>query len=84
MQSCKSLMVEHFTLFSVIESEVEGKHVRDRNDSNKEHEIGHLTMTMSVERIITKFVSVWLIVCVWLINNQVGVRVRREYILVTK
>ena len=84
LQSCKSLMVKDLTLLSVIKSEVECKDVSQCNASHKQHQVGHLTMTMCIERIITKLIPVWLIMCVWLVDNQVGVRVWRENVLVTE
>ena len=76
-------MVEHFTLFPVIKSEVESEYMCKSNTSDEEHEIREISMAMSVKGIVTEFISIRFIMGIRFIDNQVCVGVRREYVLVT-
>ena len=76
-------MVEHFGGLSLVESEVEGKGRHKSGDANIEHHEWPVTMTVAVEGIVSQLIPVWLIMGVWLVNDQVGVRIWRENVLVT-
>jgi hypothetical protein len=40
-------------------------------------------MSMGIKGIVSQLISIWLIVSVWLVNDQIGVRIWRENVLVT-
>ena len=63
---------------------MENNAVSEQDDGHIKHQVRHLSMAVCIEGIITELVSVWLVMCVGLVNNQVGVCVWRENVLVTK
>lgn len=74
-------MVEHLGCLPLVKSEVESKSSHEGGNSNVKHHEWPVSMPMAVERIVSKLVPVWLVVGVWLVNNQVCVRVWGENVL---
>ena len=66
-------MVENFTCLSLIESEVECKGGYESSNSNEQIHIWHISVTVGVERIVSDFISVRLVMSIWLIDYQVSV-----------
>ena len=83
LEGSKSLMVEYLTGLTLVESEVESQGCDECCGTGEKHQEWVVTMSPGLERIITKLITVWFIVGVWLIDNQVSVRIWREDVLVT-
>jgi hypothetical protein len=62
---------------------MERKGCHEGCDTKVEHHEWPITMSVSIERIISQLISVRLIMGVWLVNNQVSVGIWRENVLVT-
>ena len=75
-------MIVNFSSLSFVKTEMEKNGVSESNDSKEKIQVWHISMSLSVKRIITDFVTIWFIVSVGFIYNQVGVRVWREDVLV--
>ena len=76
-------MVHDLTCLSPIESEMESKTCGESHDTGIHHQVRHVSMTMSIERIVTEFITIGLVMSVWFVNDQVGMGVGRENVLVT-
>ena len=76
-------MIEYLTCLSLIESEMESKSCDERGESNEEHHVWHISVTVGIEGIVSEFITIWFVMSVWLVNNQVSVGVWREDVLVT-
>ena len=76
-------MVEHLGSLSLVKSEVEGQGGHKSGDAEIKLHEWPVTMSMSIKGIISQFISVWLIVSVWLVNDQIGMGIWRENVLVT-
>ena len=76
-------MVHDLARLSPVEAEVESHHGRKRHNTNIEHEVRHVAMTVGIERVVTEFITIRFVMRVGLVHDQVGVRVRRENVLVT-
>lgn len=55
----------------------------ESNTSDKNHQVWHITMTLGIERIISKFITVWFVMGVSLVHYQISVGVWGENVLVT-
>ena len=76
-------MIENLACLSLIESEMESKSCDERGESNEEHHVWHISVTVGIEGIVSKFITIWFVMSVWLVNNQISVGVWREDVLVT-
>ena len=75
-------MIQYFRKFSLVKSEVESHSCSKADNSNHDHQERHVTMTVGIKWIITEFITIRLVVSVGLINDQLGMRVRGENVLV--
>ena len=75
-------MIQHFTLLPVVKSEMEHDSVGEHDGSYIEHQVRHFAVAVSVEGIVTDLITVWLVVRVGLVNDQVGMGVWGENVLV--
>ena len=82
LKSGELLMIQHFTLLPVVKAEMEDDSVSEHDGSYIEHQVGHIAVAVSVEGIVTDLITVWLVVSVGLVDDQVGVGVWGEYVLV--
>jgi hypothetical protein len=76
-------MVEYLRCLSLVESEMEGQSGNEGSDTHVDHHVWPVTMSVRVEGIVSQLITIGLIMGVWLVNNQVGVRVGGENVLVT-
>ena len=83
LQSGQSLVIEHFWSLSLIESEMESHSSDERNTSDKDHKVWHITMALGIERIISELITIWLIMGVGLVHYKISVGVWGENVLVT-
>ena len=82
MEGSESLVIVDFSSLSLVKTEMEKDGVSECNDSKEKIQVWHITMSLSVKRIITDFITIWLIVGICFINNQFSVRIWRENVLV--
>ena len=75
-------MIQHFTLLPVVKAEMEHYSVSEHDGSYIKHQVRHIAVAVGVEGIITDLITVWFVVRVGLVNDQVGVGVWGEYVLV--
>ena len=75
-------MIVDFSSLSLVKTEMEKDGVSKCNDSKEKIQVWHITMSLSVKRIITDFITIWFIVGVGFVHDQVSVRVWRENVLV--
>ena len=75
-------MIVDFSSLSLVKTEMEKDGMSECNDSKEKIQVWHITVTLSVKRIITDFITIWFIVGVWFIHNQLSVGVWRENVLV--
>ena len=71
-------MVEDFTSLSIVEVEVSNLHASEGKDCHPQESKVDVSVSVSVEGIITELVTIWLIVRVWFVHDQVSVGVGRE------
>lgn len=76
-------MVEYLGCLSLVESEMESQSGHECCNTNIKHHEWPVSVAVSVEGIVSQLVSVWLVMGIGLVNNQVCVRVGRENVLVT-
>ena len=76
-------MIEDLGGLPLVESEVESHCCDESNATDEDVHVWHITVTLGLERIVSELISVRLIMSVWLIHDQVGVRVWREDVFVT-
>ena len=75
-------MVEDLTRLSLVESEMLGQSSYKCGQAHKNHKEGHVTVTMSIKWIVTKLITIWFVVGIWLVHDQICVRIWRENVLV--
>lgn len=83
MESGQSLMIEDFGSLSLVESEMESQGGNKCGNSDIEHHVGPVSVTVGIEGIVSKLIAVGFVVGIGLVNNQVSVRVWGENVLVT-
>ena len=76
-------MIEYLTGLSSIKSEVESQGCDKCCGTNEKHQEWVVTVSLGLKRIITNLITIWFIVSVWLIDNQVSMRIWRKDVLVT-
>ena len=76
-------MVVNFTSLSLIESKVECQCGDKACDTNIKHHVWHISVTVGIEGVVSKFITIWFVMSVWLVHDQVSVGVWREDVLVT-
>ena len=77
-------MIENFPNFTSIEAEMGVHKVDTTNNSDKNKEPWIVTLPLSLERIVTKFISVWQVMDVGFFFKIVTVCIRRKDLLMTK
>ena len=77
-------MIEYLASLPLVEAEVEGKGRCESDNATEDHEVRHVAVSMSIERVISHLIPVWFVVRVGLIHDQVGVRVRGEDVLMVQ
>ena len=68
-------MVEYLGCLSSVESEMESQSGHKSDNTKIEHREWPISVTMSVEGIVSKLVSEWLVMGIGLVNDQVSMRV---------
>ena len=66
-------MIKYLTGLSPIEPEMECRHCNKRDTAGKEIQEWLVTMTVGIKWIVTQFITIWFIVSISLVNDQVGV-----------
>jgi hypothetical protein len=84
LEGSKALMVEHFGDLSPVESEVAVGEVNERVDGAEKHQVGVVSLTLGLERIVTQLIAVRLIVHVVLFLEGVAMRVGGEDVSMAK
>ena len=82
LKSGEPLMIQHFTLLPVVKAEMENNSMGEHDGSYIEHQVGHIAVAVSVEGIVTDLITIRLVVRVGFVDDQVGVGVWGEYVLV--
>lgn len=82
LESGEPLMVEDLAGLSLVESEVLGQSRDEGCQAHEQHQEGHVAVPVGVERIVTKLITIRLVVGVWLVHDQIRVWVGRENVLV--
>ena len=76
-------MIEYLTGLSSIKSEVESQGCDKCCGTNEKQQEWVVTVSLGLKRIITNLITIWFIMSVWLIDNQVSMRIWRKDVLVT-
>ena len=76
-------MVEHLAGLSLVEPEVESKNRGETDSSCEQHEVGHVSVAVGIEGVVSELVTIRLVVGVGFVHDQIGVGIRREDVFVT-
>ena len=71
-------MVENFTNLALVKSEMAMSNMAEANNSDKNDHIRIISMSLSIKRIITKFITIRLVMNIVLFFEVVCMRVRRK------